>query len=64
MRISERLFEWVQFEDCGVKICNAIVVVVFSCLLQFDRARDIGVFDINDAAGTGLPACGRTKWQC
>ena len=42
---DERFFEWVQFVDCGVKACNAVVSVFFSCLPRFDRAREVGVFE-------------------
>src|SRR5262249_10452166 len=50
---DECLLKRIQFVDCGVQICKAIISGVFSCLPRFNRAREIGVFEMDYAVGAG-----------
>ncbi len=52
---DEGLFERVQFVDGGVKTGNAVVGFFFGGLPRFNRAREVGVLEMNDAAGAGGP---------
>lgn len=58
---DERFFEWVQFVDGGVKVCYAVVTVLFRCLLRFNGAREVSVFEMNDATGAGGPLADERK---
>ena len=50
-----RFFERVQLENGVVKAGDAVVCAFFRRLPRFNRAREVGVFEMNDAAGACCP---------